>query len=262
MTSTGPNKSETESQAMVLKKRHEYDAWRNRNTLAESLFIWRFILRGDEFPNLMIHRIQPSRVDALASSVHSVWHSGYRDGEELLILDIFECPSRETAHEFVLRLLGEFQSPSVSRQDQLEIGDIAFAMPAGSSILFARANLVVSMSVTEAKKTDIARLAKNFDRYLAARPESRSGVVPEIHRFEAQGIQTGREVIPLRLEAVDPLGRPLWYKLFSAAGSVAVEEGSLVYRPERPGQHRIEVCAINSNRGVAYAELTLQIEEL
>jgi len=114
------------------------------------------------------------------------------------------------AHEFVVRLLGEFQSQDVSRQEQGYAGDVAFAPPGGATLLFARANLVILMQNGGRKIVPVAPLAAHLDNTLTAQPQpAERQVSPQIRRFTA-GVERARvgDALPLEVEAVDQLGRP------------------------------------------------------
>ena len=64
--------------------------------------------------------------------------------------------------------------------------------------------------------------------------------------------------MPLIVDAVDPLGRPLWFKFFARGGEVLLEEGQLVYRPAA-GTQAITVVAVNANGGTTSQDLELTV---
>lgn len=244
-----------------LKQRHFYQEWRGATTLEENLFIWQFFLSGNELPGWQAHRIRPVATEGRPSSIQSIWQRAEGGTEELLSVDVFECASRTTAHEYLLRLLGEFQSSEMARQKQTRIGDVAFAAPEDTTILSARGNIIVLVRNAGRNLAPITEIASQFDRDLASRPETEEGkVVPDIVRFQsiARELQVGVST-PLEVEAVDPLERPLWYKFFSSHGEVLLEEGSLVYRPGSSGSQGVTVFAINANRGAASQELQFNV---
>ena len=79
-------------------------------------------------------------------STHSIWQRREGDPDALLRIDVYECDSRDDAHQFLLRLLGEIETPLVQLRDELEVGDVAFADLQDAVILFARANLAVRVA--------------------------------------------------------------------------------------------------------------------
>ena len=245
-----------------LKQRHAYEKWRASNTIEQNLFIWKFFLSGSEFPGWQIHRIQSVETGGWPPSIQSIWRRHEGETGALLSVDIFEHPSRTAAHEFLVQLLGEFQSPDVTRQEQITIGDVAFAGLGDAFLLFARANLVILIRNAGRDLMPISEVARQFDRDLVSRPEMDGAkVAPEIRRFEslAREFQVGVSV-PLEVEASDPLERPLWYKFFSRAGEVLLKEGRLVYQPASAGEQEVSVFAINANRGTASQVLRLTVK--
>jgi hypothetical protein len=246
-------------QQEFLRRRYDFEAWREHNTLDEELFIWRLFLSGDELPGWQAHRIQAIDVPGWPPSIQSIWRRTEDRSEALLRLDVFACASRAAVHEFVLLLLGEYQSPDVARLEQPGAGDVAFT--AGeTAILFARANMVVQFRNAESDLVPVADVARQFDQYLAVRPAVGVGaVLPQIQRFEARVVDEPTRVsVPLELEAADPLDRPLWFAFFSPSGRVLLEAGGLAYRPTRGGVQEVTVFAQNPNHGVA--SQTLQFE--
>lgn len=245
-----------------LKRHHAYERWRDSTSLDENLFIWKFFLGGNELPGWHVVRIQPNEKAAWSPSIESMWQRNDEGGEELLNLNIFQCPSRMAAHEFLLQLLSDFQSTRVARKEQIEVGDVAFGGPEDTFLLFTRANLVLLMRNAGRELISITEIARHFDRDLVSKPETMEvKVAPEIRRFYSPAIkfQVGVNV-PLEVEAFDPLKRPLWYKFFSRFGEVLLEEGRLVYRPTIAGSQEVILFAINANRGSASQVLHLVVE--
>jgi hypothetical protein len=249
----------------TLKERHSYDTWRDNNTLEENLFIWKFFLNGNEFPNWRAHRIQPIEVPGQPPSIQSIWQLPTKDKTETLLnVNIYECGSRRNAHEFLVHLLGEFQSPLIVRQEQTPIGDIAFVYPGNTSILFSRANLVLLIRNVGRDLVSVNEFAQQLDLSLTSRPETEGvKVVPEIQRFQPldEEFRTPSGVL-LELEASDPLERPLWYKFFSRSGEVLLEGDRLTYQPQASGAQEATVFAINANRGAVSQRVEFSIENI
>lgn len=242
-----------------LKRRHEFEGWRGRNTMAENLLVWRFFLSGSEFIGWEPLRIQSAGTPGGQPGFQSTWKRPGGGPDALLRLDVFECNSRLAAHEFLIQVLGEFESPLLARDGKTDVGDVAFGIPGGRSIVFARANLVISVRNAGRELIPVTELARELDHDLASRPKmGATEVVPAIHRFSAGRTEISVSgTVSLELEASDPLGRALWFKFFSSSGKVVLEEGRPVYQPEVPGPQEITVFAINANRGAA--SLTLEV---
>ena len=245
-----------------LKRQYGFDEWRGRTTLDEGLLIWQFYLGEDEFPGWKPLRIQPVQTPGWPPAIQSVWQPEKGETDALLTVNIYAAESRPEAHDFLIRLLSEFQSREVSRQEQGYAGDLAFAPPGDTAILFARANLAVLVQNGGRKLVPVAPLAAHLDETLTAHPQPAEGQVsPQIRRFTT-GTETARvgDQLPLEVEAADPLGRPLWFKFFSSTGEFRLVERRPVYIPAAAGEQRIILYALNPNRGTARQELTLVAE--
>lgn len=222
-----------------LKQRHDYDSWRGINTLDEELFIWHFVLCGDEFPGWRALRIQALESPGSPPYITSIWQGPDEDKEQLLNVDVFECASRLAAHQWLLERLGEFMSPLIERREDFQIGDIAFAGPEGTQILFARANLVVSMSNGGADLVQVNDLASTLDNRFIQRPDNTGlKVISEILPPDF-ALSDGTASAPI---APGPLGSPegkRWYKLFSASGEIANDGNQLRYASTTAGPHEV-----------------------
>jgi hypothetical protein len=245
-----------------LSQRYGYEQWSGINTLGENLFIWKFSLSGNEFPGWEVYRIRPVEEVSWPPTILSLWQRPTGVTEELLRVDVFECASRIAAHDFVVQLLGEFQTTLVARQEQIAVGDVAFVVPEDKDILFARGNLVLLVRNADRALVPVTDSARQFDTDLISKPETVGvKVVPEIQRFYSPATEFRVGVnVPLEVEASDPLERPLWYKFFSSSGEVLLEEGRLIYRPASAGPQVVTVFAINANRGATSRELTLTVK--
>jgi hypothetical protein len=237
-----------DQQLDYLKQRHAYETWRDRNTLEENLFIWRFFLSGDEFPGWHAHRIQPMASSQWPPHIKSIWQRPGGKKEELLSVDVYECESRIAAHEFLLQLLDQFMSPLVQRREEIEVGDVAFAGPEDTQILFARANLVLSLGNAGSDLIPVSDIARQFDEQLINRPKTTGlRVISEILPPDFTLLQDGVNA-PL---AVGPLGPPelkRWYKIFSRSGEVYQERGQLVYRSTSAETHEVTVFSIDPSQ--------------
>jgi hypothetical protein len=243
-----------------LRQRHDYESWRDRNTLEEELFIWQFFFAGDVFPGWRVHRTQRVEAAGWPPGIQSIWRPPGEDTQTLLAVDAYECASRAAAHAFLIQLLTGFQSPEVSRQDPPAVGDVVFAVPGETALLFARANLAFLIRSAGRQVLPVTEVARQLDRELTARPEvTEARLAPDIRRFAlaAPEIQVGVSV-PLEIEASDPREERLWFKFFSSAGQVLLEDGKLVYRPLAAGPQQVTVYVINEHRDAASRVLEIE----
>ena len=151
-----------------LKRFHEYERWRGRNRLPENLFVWRLLLEGSELPGWRTRRVQPITAPRMPRSTHSIWQRREGDPDALLRIDVYECDSRDDA-QFLLRLLGEIETPLVQLRDELEVGDVAFADPQ-DAVIFARANLAVRVANAGRSVIPVRAVAEQLDGHVSAKP--------------------------------------------------------------------------------------------
>jgi hypothetical protein len=241
-----------------VKKRYEYEKWEGITNLEEDLFIWKFFLSGKEFPNWHAHLIKPTTIRRMPPMIKTIWRPAEAEPEKLLRMDVYECKSRVAAHVFLMRLLGEFQSPLIERDMNL-VGDVAFRAREEFAIQFARANIVFALASVGHNLVSVKDFAGNIDSNLISRPDVKNKVSPEITRFDIHTKKWKVGVpVPIVIEALDVLNRPLWFKFFSP-GEVLLEEGQLFYRPISKGLQKVTVFAISAERNAARRELQLTV---
>lgn len=158
-----------ESQQDDLKRRFNYEVWQAKPGENEGRPVSRVTLRGDELPGFVAQRIQ--RVEAaenFPAYVRSIWQQSKSEGDVLITMDLYECASTSAAREFLLRLLGEFQSPEVQRQTPGTVGDVAFVYPGDTMLLFSRRNVVVWLRNAGPQVVSVMPLAQTIDRNLSS----------------------------------------------------------------------------------------------
>lgn len=226
-----------------LRARHQFDLRQGRNRAGTSLFVWRFFLAGNEIAGWRAHRIRTAQTPEGPAGTLSVWQREGGDKDDLIGLDVYEAESRAAAHEFVLRLLGEFQGDPGDQTSVL--GDVSFVT--GSSALFARANLVV-LARPLGPGLSAVGIAQEFDRGLMTEPKPDGSSAPAIEVFRARGSA-------LEIVAEDPRKRPIQYRLFAPSGEFGAAAGALrfVHGDDKPV--RVTLYAINSDGEARRAEL-------
>jgi hypothetical protein len=238
-----------------LRQRFDHEAWRGANRLEEELFVHRFLPPPDLLEGWIAARTQLIETADWPRTIESIWQPPEGGRERLLRVDFFECASRDDAHDFLIRLLANFQSPEIKRDEDGKIGDVAFTGPGRGLALFARANLVLAVRNAGPEVVAVGDAAQQVDAELIARPPKSGDVVPQIARFEAGHVAGGD--VRLEVDVSDPLDRPVWLKLFTRGGAVAREDGSLILRPSGKDATHVTLFASNENRGVASATLEL-----
>jgi hypothetical protein len=244
---------EQKSKLEFLGERYEFAAWRDPGQPAETLFVLNFLIGAGDLPGFRRERIDENEADeGWPRSVRSLWRSE-ADQEVLIDLLVFEGDSRDAARYVLLHALGQFEA--VLQRDE-EPGDLAFTTPGRGAIVYALANLVPVVRAAGGSHESVTVVAKQLEEHLRARPDTGGRVVPKIDRL-ATGPRLPDGAVRISLDARDPLGRPLWFKIFGSGGEVLMHQGELAFRPYAPGRPELTVLAINENGGVARESISL-----
>jgi hypothetical protein len=112
----------------------------------------------------------------------------------LLKTDLFECASRDAAHETLVRLLGELESPLVARKTD-GAGDVSFGGRGDGFLLFARGNLVCLCRNVERAIAPVMSVAAALDEQAVgagryARLQAEASRPPVRHKARQAGEQT------------------------------------------------------------------------
>jgi hypothetical protein len=247
-----------------FRRRHGFEDWRGARASDGELFVWGFFFGGQELPGRRALRIDTVDAPGWPPAVQSLWgveKDESAPGEEPLVrIDVYECTSRAEAHELVVRLLAEFQSPLIERRRN-GLGDVAFGMPGDRSLVLARANAAVIVRNAGTEIQAVEPVADEIDKLFAAPLDlDRSTVRPEIRRVAlAEGKPTRAVPIELMIEAEDPLGRRVWFRLSAKGGEFSSRDGRVFYAPEVEGAQAVKVAAINENLGVATQTLEFEV---
>jgi hypothetical protein len=246
--------SSAEDGLEAFRSRYRFDEWRDARP-EESMFVWRFFLGGQELPGRRPLRIDETAAAGWPPATDSLWAGGSAP----VRVDVYETTSRAEAREHLLRQLAEFQSPLLERTDGP--GEVAFGMPEGRSIVFVRANVVVVVRNAGDEVEPVEPVARELDRLFAAPLDRDSSPVrPELRRVDV-GEEKPALGAPMELvlEADDPLGRRVWFRLSAKGGEFSSREGRVYYTPETEGRQAIEVAAVNENLGVASQTLEFDV---
>lgn len=244
-----------------LKKRFDYANWPTPVPGQEKLLIWQFFLSGSEFPGWQAHDIEAREQDGAPAVIQSLWKLAGHDTDALLRVEAYPCDSRNAAYDFLLRLLGRFQSPLIARHKDLNIGDVAFG--AGEAVLvFARANLVVFLGNGGRRIMPIVEAARRFDEELVSKPATttnRAVPVLQFYRKSAPPFQVGMPV-PLDLHAADPLEKRVWFKIYTRLGEVVLKEEQPVYVAAAAGQEQLTVIAVTADQRCVREDWPLDVQ--
>jgi hypothetical protein len=159
-------KYNTETQEEELKRRFNYEAWRHDDSSQEKTVLRNISLSEIELPDWSANRVQRMAAKNSPPYVRSMWQPRGPGTEVLVRVEFYECDSTQAAREFLLRLLGEFQSNQIERRDDVA-GDVAFVYPGDTMILFSRNNIVVWLRNAGSEVISVVFLAKQFDAHLS-----------------------------------------------------------------------------------------------
>ncbi|KRA79371.1 hypothetical protein [Altererythrobacter sp. Root672] len=148
----------------ALRERFGFDDWKGTNRLEQDLELRDVALPKDLIPGLDAARVRLIDPGDGTRLLRASWTAPDRP-DALLLLDIRECPSREAAHEVLLELLGNMQTPEVHRLDDAP-GDVAFSYAAAVGLIFARGNVAVSIANGGSEKAPVEPIARKLDDWI------------------------------------------------------------------------------------------------
>lgn len=258
--------STQEETLKFYKHRYGFDSWPKDRRLNANMFVWQFYLAGNEFSRwepLTRRRVELNSHPPLITSTWA-YQKNKKSRSSTLNVDIFECETRASAHDQLLQMLRQFQSPAVEEYSQEEVGDVAFTDPTRRVLLFARANLAVSISNGSMDSVEVDEWALRFDEYLIKRPvKTEPGLEPAVEQATAQAEPIdGDPIIPLEVKPEGREGKKVWYKFFSRSGRVRRlrDRPYPCYRAKADAaQHRLTVFAVNPSDGAGKQQLTLEV---
>jgi hypothetical protein len=158
-------KFNTQTQQEELKRHFNYEAWSHPDPTDDRAILRNISLSKIESPDWSAYRIQRMTSKDFPPHVRSIWQSSTAGREVLIRVELYECDSIQAAREFLLRLLGEFQSNKIERREGM-VGDVAFSYPGDTMVLFSRSNIVTWLRNAGPKVVSVTFLAKQFDAHL------------------------------------------------------------------------------------------------
>lgn len=160
----------TETQQEELKRRFKYEEWSHPDAAEERAVLRNTSLSGFESPDWSVSRIQRMHAHDSPPYLRAMLQPT-EDGTEVLIrVDLYECDSIPAAREFLLRILGEFESNRIERREGM-VGDVAFSYTGDTMVLFSRSNIVVWLRNAGPKVVAVTFLAQQIDAHLLSVPE-------------------------------------------------------------------------------------------
>lgn len=158
-------KFNTEPQQEELKRRFDYEAWGHPDPAEEQAPLRSISLSGIGSPDWSAARIQRMTAKDFPPYERSMWQSSTAGTEVLIRVDVYECDSIQASREFLLRVLGEFESNKIERREGL-VGDVAFSCTGDTMVLFSRSNVVVWLRNAGPQVVSVTILAQRIDAHL------------------------------------------------------------------------------------------------
>ncbi|MCL4850859.1 MAG: hypothetical protein KJZ78_05690 [Bryobacteraceae bacterium] len=200
----------------------------------------------------------------------TLWHPSAGPNSALMSVWIYECSSRTAAHQLLLQSLAQFQLPGMVRTEETAVGDVAFALPSGALMLFARGNLVVLVRNAGRQVVPVMEHARRLDEQLISKPEAvKAEAAPQPRKVMFAPVEARvKTPVPVLLAATEqdllqlhtPTERLVMYKVFARGGELSETNGQLVYTPAAKGQQEVNVFTIDEDRVATRQRLRLTVK--
>jgi hypothetical protein len=156
----------------VLKERYRFQDWKDGGVGAAPQETQGFSFGGSELPGWRLARQarRAADVPGMRSLVRTTWEG--RSPDQLLGIDLYECESPAAARETLLRVLGEFQGPTLNPVSG--IGDVAFGTPGDTAIVFVRGSTVAAVRNAGRRVEALGDIARALDALLSPGDKRRS----------------------------------------------------------------------------------------
>jgi hypothetical protein len=245
----------------ALMDLYSFTKWQNTRLPDKHFFVWHSFTSGAEVPGWRTSGIEVFNTDDdMPPTNESLWVPA-ADADVLLRVNTYECQSLQSAHLFLLTVLGETDVAYMNLEDsrsRTDFGDVAFTNLEGTSMLFARGNMVVSARSANALPTSPAQFLHLFDVSLKAWPTLDEEIESmDRFRFKEGKFYVG-EQIPLDFIDGNCLSQTQ-YKFFAQSGDVFLKGQQLFYQPEAAGPQTILVFGIEAEGVARKQELKIVI---
>lgn len=240
----------------TIKRRFDFDAWRTKTTLVESLFVRNLTPRGHEVPGMAVQHVRRTEPAAMAAAalgtdtartvdasnanmidraprvhVQSIWRDVLRP-DVIVRVDLFECTSQDDAREKAVWMLGEFESPLV--EPAHGVGDVAFGSRQDGVLLFVRANLVYLLRNVGRRAVTTRGAALALDADATNTPAHLLRPFRRTARNVARG--DGTTIVEVTLgDEGDPGTPAACRKVVTPQGEIHARGTSIVYRGPESG---------------------------
>lgn len=243
-----------------LAKQYGYERWASPTQSERTIFINNFFLWGNEFgADWVAQRLNTAMI---GSEIYTSANLQHRSDLFSLRIEIYETASATKARSRLLELLHEFAVGPLTRQKESEAVHIGFATRGGKAVVYAFANMAVKLTwYTRGGERDVNTHAtvQKFTSIFAEKSHTADKVrQPEIVQLQTPMPRMKPGVaVPLDIRVIDPLNRPVWYRLTSTNGEITSQGERLMYTPFTTGRQSIVLVATNADGFTSQRELRL-----
>jgi hypothetical protein len=230
----------------AVKQRFAFDDWFNINQLGEVLFVKNYFIDDELLKDFRLLKAAERGAPGAPVAITTLWHNPAGDPEQLLRIDFREAPSRAAAHDSLLDVLGQFQSPLISRQ-VVGAGDVAFGAEGTAAVLFTRANLIIFVASVGRKPLDVHTIAARLDRALTEKPPQTrvasvaAGPAPLRAKF-VHGVAPGVRA-PIHVEVEGDAKEPPMLRFFTRGGEIHAEGDEVIFESDASDDKDVIVYA-------------------
>jgi hypothetical protein len=244
-----------------VKSRLRYREWHGRNRLGQTLCLCNWTVKnGDAQDWTICKQLRAGRLGVQSELGRQMAHARglQRDAtpmtspptvrtlftnvsmpNAMVRVDLFECASRDEAHELLVRIVSDFESPLVEELKS-PVGDVAFAGRGTGLILFARANVVYLLRNVGRRAVSVEPIALALDGAAVAVPVQQPTRAASFAGEAARA--TEDDLIEVPVADAPAAGAEDRWKYICPAGDLYVCDGCVTYRGPSSGLPDIKVC--------------------
>ena len=156
-----------------VRRRYSYGDWFGKGRLDIPTKTGRVDLELLSLPGWRLQHVDVAEEAPSRRASQSIWHRDTEGKDEALSIDVYEFASRQDAHDFLLELLDQFQSPIIERLTKDAPGDVAFAQPGEHAVVYAVASLVIVLRNAGRQLVPVTGLARTVQEQLVPPPAAR-----------------------------------------------------------------------------------------
>ncbi|HSE18959.1 MAG TPA: hypothetical protein VLB46_18005 [Pyrinomonadaceae bacterium] len=249
-----------------IEELFEFHRWKAASALGARVFISDFFFAPYIASSLELAALQESEPQAISRSIHSLWKSvSSYAGAEPFRMDLYQADSWQDAREGVMKLLASLSSPTLVRQEVEVLGDVTFADPEFENIVFAAGNLVFYLRNLCTKVGPLLDVGRRLtERIFNPPPFVIEDPFPPgtVRRFSfAESDAVVNKKISIREERPNSRTPRRLYQFLAEAGDVSRENGELMYLPESPGAHILNIYAPDEHGNAVKQTLQLFVHD-